>query len=97
MNHLVSRDEREQSIDHAADRLAYLVLSFGLLAIAAYRGFTDGGASWDLLGLVVLGGVVGTLYRLTRKAVSRDWIIVAVGTGVIALVVAAVAVLASRT
>lgn len=37
MNHLVPRDEREQGIDHAADRLAYLVLSFGLLAIVAYR------------------------------------------------------------
>ena len=33
MNHLVPRDEREQGIDRAADRLAYLVLSFGLLAI----------------------------------------------------------------
>lgn len=90
MHHLVSRDEREQSIDHAADRLAYLVLSFGLLAVVAYRSFAEGVSSWDLLALVVLGGVVGTLYRLTRRAVSRDWVIVAVGTAVAALVVAAV-------
>jgi hypothetical protein len=97
MNHFVLRDEREQGIDRAADRLAYLVLSFGLLAIVAYRSFVDGAASWDLLGLVILGGVVGTLYRLARRAVSREWIIVAAGTAAIALAVAAIAVIAART
>lgn len=97
MNHLVPRDEREQGIDRAADRLAYLVLSFGLLAIVAYRSFFDGAASWDLLGLVVLGGVAGTLYRLARRAVSREWIIVVAGTAAVALAVAAITVFAART
>jgi hypothetical protein len=97
MNHLVRRDERESSVDHAADRLAYLVLSFGLLAIVAYRSFADGAASWDLLGLVVLGGLVGTLYRLAQRAVSREWTIVAVGTAAVALVVAAIVAFATRT
>ena len=97
MNHLVPRDEREQGIDHAADRLAYLVLSFGLLAIVAYRSFVDGAASWDLLGLVVLGGLVGTLYRLARRAVSRGWVTVAAGTAAVAIVVAVIAAFASRT
>jgi len=96
MNHLVRRDERESSVDHAADRLAYLVLSFGLLAIVAYRSFADGAASWDLLGLVVLGGLVGTLYRLSQRAVSREWMIVAVGTAAVALVVAAIVAFATR-
>jgi hypothetical protein len=96
MNQLVPRDEREQGIDHAADRLAYLVLSYGLLAIVAYRSFVDGTASWDLLGLVVLGGLVGTLYRLARRAVSREWMIVAAGTAAVALVVAAIAAFATR-
>ena len=98
MNHLVRhRDEREQGIDHAADRLAYLVLSFGLLAIVAYRSFADGATSWDLLALVVLGGVVGTLYRLARKAVSREWVLIAAGTAVVALIVAMIAAFASRS
>ena len=67
MNHLIVRDERETGVDRAADRLAYLVLSFGLLAIVAYRSFADGAASWDLLGLVVPGGLVGTLYRVAPR------------------------------
>ena len=96
MNHLVARDEREQGIDHAADRLAYLVCSLVLVAIAAYRSFVDGAASWDLLGLVVLGGLVGTLYRLARRAVSREWMVVAAGTAAVALVVAAIGAVATR-
>ncbi len=96
MNHLVRRDEREHGVDQAADRLAYLVMSFGLLAIVAYRSFADRAASWDLLGLVVLGGLVGTLYRLAQRAVSRDWTIVAAGTAAVALVVAAIVALATR-
>ena len=62
----------------------------------AYRSFIDGAASWDLLGLVVLGGLVGTIYRLARRAVSREWMIVAAGTAAVALVVAAVVALATR-
>jgi hypothetical protein len=96
MIRLAARDERELTVDHAADRLAYLVLSFGLLAIVAYRSFADGAASWDLLGLVVLGGLVGTLYRLAQRAVSREWTLVAVGTAGVALVVAAIVAFATR-
>lgn len=96
-NHLVSRDERESSVDDRGDRVAYLVLSFGLLAIVAYRSLAEGAASWDLLGLVVLGGLVGTLYRVSQRAVSREWAVVAIGTGVFALVVAAIVMFATRT
>lgn len=36
MNRFLVRDEREVTVDQAADRLAYLVLSVGLLAIVAF-------------------------------------------------------------
>ena len=96
MNHFVLRDERETGVDQAADRLAYLVLSFGILAIVAYRSFVDGVESWDLLGLVVLGGLVGTLYRLAHRAVSREWTLLVVGTTAVALVVAAIVAFVAR-
>jgi uncharacterized membrane protein len=96
MKNLVLRDERESGVDLAADRVAYLVLSFGLLAIVAYRGFADGAASWDLLALVVLGGLVGTLYRLVQRALTREWAIVGVATAVFALLVAAIIAFATR-
>ena len=87
------RDEREAGIDLAADRLSYLVLSYGLLAVVAYRAFALGEASWDLLGLVVLGGLVGTGYRFRGRAVARGWAAVVVATIVVAAVVAAILVL----
>ena len=96
MDRLTLRDERETSVDQAADRLSYLVLSFGLLAIVAYRSFVDREAPWDLLGLVVLGGLVGTAYRTRQRAVSRRWILVLVGTAAVGLVVAAIVAFATR-
>jgi hypothetical protein len=91
------RDEREVSVDQAADRLSYVVLSFGLLGIVAYRSFVDREASWDLLGLVLVGGLVGTAYRARHRAVSRRWAAVLAGTVAVALVVAAIAVLTTRS
>ena len=70
MNAYLSRDERETSL--AGDRLAYIVMSFGLLAIVAYRSFVDGVASWELLALLMLSGVVGFAYRIWRGAPARD-------------------------
>ncbi|HEX5825698.1 MAG TPA: hypothetical protein VFY18_14665 [Candidatus Limnocylindrales bacterium] len=86
----MTRDERERGIDDAADRLGYLVLSYGLLAIVAYRGLVERAASWDLLGLVVLGGVVGTVVRISRGAGGRRWVAVWAATVLIAGALAAV-------
>jgi hypothetical protein len=95
MSSLIARDERETAIDHAADRLSYLVLAYGLLVIVAIRGF-NGEASWDLLGLVVLGGAVGLAYRLRERVVSSAWVLVLAGSIVIAAAIAVVVALATR-
>ena len=92
----MARDERETAVDRAADRLSFLVLSFGLLAIVAYRSVLFGEASWDLLGLVIVGGLIGTAYRIQRRAVSRRWALVVSLSAAIALVLAAVLVFITR-
>ncbi len=96
MDRLVARDERETVVDQAADRLSYLVLSFGVLAIVAYRGFVRSEGSWDLLALVIVSGLVGTAYRTRQRAVSRRWALVVAMTAAIALVLAAVMALTTR-
>jgi hypothetical protein len=96
MDRLLVRDERELSVDRAADHLAYVVLSFGLLAVVAYRSFVEGVASWELLGLVLLGGAVSTGYRLWQGALTRQAVFVLVLTALIALVVGSVIVLGLR-
>jgi len=97
MDRLLVRDEREVSVDRAADRLAYLVLSFGLLAVAAYRSFVDGAASWELLGLVLVGGAVSTGYRIWHGVLSRQALLVLALTALVAAVVGAVVVLGIRS
>lgn len=88
MRSLISRDEREQSVDLAADRLSFLVVAYGALILAAYRSFVLHEVAWDLLALVVVGGAAGLLYRLRSGVVTRPW------TWVLAATVAAAAVAA---
>ena len=91
----MARDEREAGIDLAADRLAYLVLAFGVLLATAYRAFALGQPSWDLLGLVVLSGAIGAAYRFRSRVATRAWTLAILGAAVIGAVVAAVLVFAT--
>jgi len=93
---VVPRHERDPRVGLSADRMAYLVVSYGLLVSVAYRSFVDGDAAWDLIGLVVLGGIVGLADRVRERAVSGRWTLMLLATIAIAFVVALVLVLARR-
>ena len=90
MRTIMARDEREASIERAGDRLAYLVLSYGILAAVAYRSFVGNESSWDLLALVVIGGVVSVAYRTWQGALSGRAVLVLGLTMAFAAAVAAV-------
>jgi hypothetical protein len=83
-NQSVTRDERTAAVENTSYRIAYLVISFGLLVCIAYRGFVLQQSSWDLLGLVILGGVTATIYQGTNKVLSRYSIWATLATLVIA-------------
>jgi hypothetical protein len=93
---LSPRDEPEARVDLAADRIAYLAVSYGLMLSVAYRSFVRGEASWDLLGLVVVGGIVGLAYRVSKGAVSGRGTVTLATTAGIAIVVSALLVIAGR-
>jgi hypothetical protein len=84
----VQRDERTVAVENASYRWAYLFLSFGLLALAAYRGFVYHESAWDLLALVVLGGVLSSAYQGFHRVLSRQWaaacLLTVVAAGVLA-------------
>jgi len=84
----IIHDERTVTVENSSYRWAYLLLSFGLLAIVAYRGFVRQESNWDLLALVVLSGFVTTLYQGVHKTISRRWLLVAITTGLVAAVIA---------
>ena len=88
MSNMLALDEREIVIDRAADRLAYIVLAFGLLLDVAYRSLARADASWDLLGLVVLSGLVSLAYRLRFGVRARPVLTVMVVAAVVGFIVA---------
>lgn len=92
----VLKDERTVAVENASYRWAYLVLSYGLLVSTAYRGFVRDEASWDLLGLVLLGGAVSTFYQHSFRVLPRRWVWVSVGAALLAALLAVVIVLTIR-
>ena len=69
----IDRDERTVAVENASYRWAYLFLSFGLLALVAYRGFVHHENSWDLTALVVLGGFLTAAYQWFHKVLTAQW------------------------
>src|SRR5881275_1494500 len=86
---LPERDERTVAIENASYRWAYLLLSFGLLALVAYRSFEFRESSCDLLGLVVAGGLLSTAYQGFHGVLSRQWAAACLSTVAVAGVLAA--------
>ncbi|MCC7020058.1 MAG: hypothetical protein IT332_09910 [Ardenticatenales bacterium] len=87
----VQRDERTIAVEHAGFRLAYLCLSYGLLAAVAYRSVVRDEQPWDLLALVVAGGVVTAGYQAFHRTLGRRWAVITGVTILAAALLAAVA------
>lgn len=92
----VEYDERTLVVENASYRWGYLLVTFGLLADVAYRSFVLRQASWDLLVLVVAGGLAASLYQGFHRVISRRWMTVAAVSAVVAAVVAVVVSLAMQ-
>ena len=90
----ILRDERP-TIENGSFRWAYLILAYGILGSAIYRGFVSHERSSDLLALVIASGVCAVLYKAGHRVLSRQWAILALAAVVIAFGVAAL--LALRT
>ena len=93
MTGTVLRDERTLVVENAGYKLAYLLVTYGLLAAVAYRAFALKQSSWDLMGLVVAGGFVATAYQGFNRVLSRHWVLVTLLTAATATAVAVVLVL----
>ena len=89
---VVSRDERTTTVENASYRWAYLFVSYGLLLSVAYRAFVGRESNWDLLGLVVLGGLVATFYQSANRVLSRRWAALTIASLVLAALIAAILV-----
>lgn len=84
----VFRDERTVFVENASYRISYLVMSFGVLVCVIYRAFFLQQNSWDLLALVLLGGITATGYQIVFKVITRRWIITVLVISVISGLIA---------
>jgi hypothetical protein len=84
----VERDERAVAVENASYRWAYGLLAFALLLDVAFRGLVRHEAAWDLMALVVAGGVVCTVYQAWHRVIGRHWMLTVVIAGCIGAVVA---------
>lgn len=88
MNTVIDRDERTVSVENASYRLAFLLLSFGVLVSAAYRSYQFQESSWDLLALVALTGGTAAAYQASQRVLSHRWATASLLAVIVAAVVA---------
>ena len=88
----INKDERTLVVENASYRWGYLVMSFGLLVLAMYRSFVHGEAPWDLMALVVAGGVVANTYQAANRVLTGQWVKMQIVTLIVAAIIAAVIV-----
>ncbi|MBE3141194.1 MAG: hypothetical protein IMZ53_11525 [Thermoplasmata archaeon] len=87
-NQSILHDERTVTVENASYRLGYIVLSYGLMFVVAFRAFFYGESNWDLMALVILTGLVTTAYQGFHQILSKRWVFLFAITAVIAAVVA---------
>ena len=86
----VERDERTVAVENASYRWAYLLLTYALLVDVMYRGLFRNDAAWDLMALVIGGGIFCGVYQARQKILAHGWVMKAVLGAAIAGIIAAV-------
>ena len=90
----VHGDDRTVLVENASFRWAYLFISFGLLALVAYRSLVWRESQWDLLLLVVLAGAVPAAYQGYHQGLTSRWALRIFAAALIGAAVAALLALA---
>ena len=83
-------------VENASYRLGYRFVSFAVLMSVAYRSFFLKQTSWDLFAIIILGGVVTTVYQRNQRILTMRWARLTVLSVALAMAVAAVLWLAVR-
>lgn len=73
-NKIIVKDERTISVENTSFKFAYNFITYALLLDVIYRGLRFDEAAWDLLGIVIISGLVATIYQLRQKILDKSQI-----------------------
>ncbi|KGP75366.1 hypothetical protein JT05_11075 [Desulfosporosinus sp. Tol-M] len=71
---MVEKDERTTFIENISYKFGYIFITFALLLDVVYRSFMQNETPWDLLLLVIVSGLVISLYQYKQKIFGKTWI-----------------------
>jgi hypothetical protein len=94
-NELLRSDERAATVQSSNYLWAYIFITYSLLVDVAVRAAFRNEAAWDLLAIVITGGIVSAVYQAHQNTLVQSWtwkaLFVLLAIAVISAVIAAVA------
>lgn len=90
------KDERAISVENSSYSLAYNIITYALLMDVIYRSFVLKEGAFDLIGIVIIGGLAATLYQTRYKTATRSMVKAILLTTISAIAVAAAMVFLNR-
>ncbi len=88
MNNKTVKDERATFIENVSCKFGYNLITYTLLIDVIYRALVLDEAAWDLLGIIIISGLVMTLYQYKQKILEKNWLKTVVISSLVSFVVA---------
>lgn len=85
---MIIKDERTTFIENISYKFGYNFIAFALLLDVVYRALRFNEASWDLLAIVIISGLVMTIYQYRKKILGKTWLKATAITFVITFIIA---------
>lgn len=73
-NKMITKDERTNFIENISYKFGYNFIAFTVLLDVVYRGLRFNEAPWDLLAIVIISGLVMTVYQYRKKILGKAWL-----------------------
>ena len=73
-NKMVEKDERTTFIENFSYTIGYKFIAYALLLDVIYRSIKFNEAPWDLLAIVIISGIVTTIYQYKQKILVKNWL-----------------------
>ncbi len=71
---MIEKDERTTFIENISYKFGYIFITFALLLDVVYRSLKLNEAPWDLLGLIIISGLIMSLYQYKQKILGKTWL-----------------------